>query len=134
MGTSKGLSLNRPSCRFDRRSKSRDKAGDYPKRKKQEGKKARKNIMPGKGGMRVQTVLSISKPSGPPMLMLAIGRFERKWGGWMAGSPNSRLLSPEDDTELSGTLIKVPKVTVLDLRSDRHNRWAIRSIVLGCQD
>jgi len=31
-------------------------------------------------------------------------------------------------------IIKVPKVTVLDLRSDRHSRWAIRSIVLGCQD
>jgi len=35
--------------------------------------------------MRVQTVLSISKLSSPPVLMLVIGRFERKWGGWMAG-------------------------------------------------
>ena len=62
--------------------------------------------------------------------------FEYSWQvcDWAPQSPNPRLLSPEDDVELSGTLIKVPKVTVLDLRSDRHSRWAIRSIVLGCQD
>lgn len=53
---------------------------------------------------------------------------------WAPQSPNPRLLSPEDDVELSGTLIKVPKVTVLDLRSYRHSHWAIRSIALGCLD
>jgi len=35
--------------------------------------------------MRIQTVLSISKLSGPPVLMLVIGRFERKGWGWLAG-------------------------------------------------
>ena len=48
--------------------------------------------------MRVQTVLSISKLSGPPVSMLMIGRFERRWEGWMAGEGKrkERALSTRD--------------------------------------
>jgi len=53
---------------------------------RREKRKKKHNARKGGGNENTNSVeYDISKLSGPPVLMLVIGRFERKGWGWLAG-------------------------------------------------